>query len=51
MAMIAGLIFLMWIADRMRLIMFSYMPASYVAILFVVVLIVLQYGWRKAFRQ
>ncbi|MFK8056152.1 MAG: hypothetical protein AB8F78_08560 [Saprospiraceae bacterium] len=51
MGMIAGLIFIMWIADRMRLVMFSYMPASYVGIIFLVVLIVMQYGYRKAFRQ
>jgi len=50
MGMIAGLIFIMYIADRMRLIMFSYMPASYVGIIFLVVLIVMQVGWRKAFR-
>ncbi|MFK8056154.1 MAG: hypothetical protein AB8F78_08570 [Saprospiraceae bacterium] len=51
MGMIAGLIFIMWIADRMRLVMFSYMPASYVAVIFIGVLIVMQVGWRKAFRQ
>ncbi len=47
MMMIVGLISLMWIADRTRLIMFSYMPFVYVVLLFVALLVLLQWGWRR----
>lgn len=47
MLMIIGLICLMWVADRTRIIMFSYMPFAYVAALFVGLLVLLQWGWRR----
>lgn len=48
MAMIFGLIALMYIADRTRVILFSYMPFAYVLILFVGLLLLLNWGWRRA---
>ena len=47
MAMIVGLICLMWVADRTRVILFSYMPFAAVLVLFVVVLVGMQWGWRR----
>lgn len=48
MIMIAVLIVLMWIADKTRLIMFSYMPFGYVLALLVGLILLLNWGWRKA---
>ncbi len=47
MAMIFGLLCLMYVADRTRVIMFSYMPFVYVALLFVGLLLLLNWGWRR----
>ncbi len=46
-AMIFGLIALMFVADRTRLILFSYMPFVYVLLLFVGLLVLLNWGWRR----
>ena len=47
MAMIAGVTCLMYVADRTRLILFSYMPFAYVAVGFVLLIVLLNWGWRR----
>ena len=50
MAMIFGLICLMYVADRTRLILFSYMPFAYVAIGFVLLVVLIGWGLRRVAR-
>jgi hypothetical protein len=38
---------IMWIVDRTRLLIFSYLPFSYAIIFFIVLLVLLLLGWRR----
>lgn len=43
-ALIFVLIFVMWVADRLRLIMFSYLPAAWLAVIFLGLVLLVQWG-------
>ncbi len=49
-AMIAGLLFIMYLSQHFRWITFTYMPASAVVLGFVVVLLLMLWGWRRLAR-
>ncbi|MCP3932642.1 MAG: hypothetical protein GY705_26530 [Bacteroidetes bacterium] len=46
-AVIASALIIMWVLDRTRLIVFSYIPIAYVLCVFVVLLLVMGFGWSK----
>lgn len=45
--MIFALIAFLWFLSRIRLVIFSYMPLQYFALIFIGLLLLLIYGWRK----
>lgn len=45
--MLVTILGLMWILDRTRLLMFSYLPFQYVLLIFVGVLLVFRLGWSR----
>lgn len=45
--MISGALAIMWFLDKVRIIVFSYMPIHYLLIIFVVLLVVIRFGWRR----
>ncbi len=47
--MIGALLSFMWIADRTRLLIFSYWPFHYVLLLFVGLLLLMRFGWSRMF--
>lgn len=48
--MISGLIFIMYISEHFRWVTFTYMPASTVLIGFVLVLLLMLWGWKRMSR-
>ncbi|MCO6476983.1 MAG: hypothetical protein J5I94_10210 [Phaeodactylibacter sp.] len=46
---ITAVFILMWVADRTRIIVFSYLPFQYVILIFIALLLAIRYGWRRAF--
>ena len=40
---------IMWFIDRMRIIVFSYLQFEYVILFFIGLLLVIRFGWRRAF--
>lgn len=46
---IAATLSLMWIVDRTRIIVFSYLRFEYVLLIFAALLFLIRIGWRKAF--
>ncbi len=48
--MITGALAVMWFLDKVRIIVFSYMPIHYLLIIFVVLLVVIRYGWTRVAR-
>ncbi len=48
--MIAAVLMLMWIFDRTRLLVFSYMPFQYVLFIFVAILVAIRWGWSRIAR-
>ena len=46
---ISAALLIMWFVDRTRIIVFSYLPFQYVILIFIGLLVVIRYGWRKAF--
>lgn len=49
--MIASTLILMWLADRMRVIVFSFLPFQYVLLIFLVVLFAIRFGWSRMFQK
>lgn len=47
--MIGAILALMWIADKTRIIVFSYLPFQQVILIFVVLLIAVRIGWSRFF--
>lgn len=45
--MISGALAIMWFMGKVRIIVFSYMPIHYLLIIFLVLLVVIRYGWRR----
>jgi len=45
--MISAALAIMWFLDRVRIVVFSYMPIQYLLIVFVVLLVVIRYGWAR----
>ncbi|PHI20110.1 hypothetical protein CEQ90_09145 [Lewinellaceae bacterium SD302] len=45
--MIAATMSIMWFADRVRIIVFSYLPIQYLLIIFLVLLFVIRLGWKR----
>ncbi len=48
--MIASILFLMWIAEKTRIIVFTYLPFQYVILIFVGMLIVFRFGFSQLFK-
>lgn len=48
---IAATLTLMWVADRTHIIFFSYMPFYYALIIFILLLVVIRFGWSKLVRK
>ena len=48
--MIGALLSLMWIADKTRILVFSYLPFQTVLLILAVLLVVIRFGWHKLFR-
>jgi hypothetical protein len=48
--MIAAILGLMWLADRTRIIVFSYLPIQYALLIFVGLLLVVRFTWSRFFR-
>ena len=46
---ITAAFFIMWFIDRTRIWVISFLPFQYVILIFVGLLIIIRYGWRKAF--
>jgi hypothetical protein len=46
--MITAVLALMWLVDRTRLIVFSYIRIEYVLLILVGLLVLVRYGWRRA---
>ena len=44
---ISGLIFFLWIIDRLRIIAFTYMPIQYFLIVFILMIIAINWGLKK----
>lgn len=49
MMIIATVMALMWVVDRTRIIAITYLPFGYVVIIFIVLLVLLRYGWSMLF--
>ncbi len=47
--MIGSILALMWIADKTRILVFSYLPFQNVILIFVVLLIAVRFGWSRLF--
>lgn len=47
---IAATLVLMWVFERTHIIIFSYMPIGVALLIFVVLLLVIRYGWKVMFR-
>ena len=47
---ISAALIIMWFVDRTRIIVFSYLPFQYVILIFIGLLLIIRYGWSKAFR-
>lgn len=47
--MILAVFAIMWFIDRTRIVVFSYLPFTQVLLIFVVLLLVIRYGWKKSF--
>ncbi len=47
--MISGALIIMWVIDRTRIWAITYVPFQYVILMFVVLLVVIRYGWKRAF--
>ena len=45
--MISSAIIIMWFIDRVRIVVFSYMPIQYLLIIFIVLLVAIRFGWRR----
>ena len=45
--MIGAAFAIMWFIDRVRIIVFSYMPVQYLLLIFIILLIVIRYGWTR----
>lgn len=45
--MIAATMSIMWFIDKVRIIVFSYMPIQYLLIIFLVLLFVIRMGWKR----
>lgn len=45
--MISAAIIIMWFIDRVRIVVFSYMPIQYLLIIFLVLLAFIRFGWRR----
>lgn len=45
--MIAAALILMWFIDRVRIIVFTYMPIQYLLLIFLGLLFVIRLGWRR----
>ncbi|MEM7573150.1 MAG: hypothetical protein AAF433_09630 [Bacteroidota bacterium] len=48
--MVAGALAIMWFIDRVRLIVFSYLPIQYLFLILIGLLLVIRYGWRSVTR-
>lgn len=49
--MISTVLALMWIVDRTRILVFSYIPFVYVLLIFSGLLILFHFGWKKLFKS
>lgn len=49
--MIISIFAIMWFIDRVKLIVFSYLPIQYLLLIFLVILIVVRVGWSKMFKS
>ncbi|MEM9526928.1 MAG: hypothetical protein AAGA31_09985 [Bacteroidota bacterium] len=45
--MISAAIIIMWFIDRVRIVVFSYMPIQYLLLIFLVLLAFIRFGWRR----
>ena len=45
--MIASALAIMWFVDRVRIVVFSYMPIQYLLLIFVGLLLLIRYGWKR----
>lgn len=45
--MISAAIIIMWFIDRVRIVVFSYMPIQYLLVIFLVLLAFIRFGWRR----
>lgn len=45
--MISAALVIMWFLDKVRIVAFTYMPIQYLLIIFLVLLFVIRYGWRR----
>ena len=48
--MIAGALAIMWFIDKVRLIVFSYLPIQYLFLILIGLLLIIRYGWRSVTR-
>lgn len=48
--MIAGALAIMWFIERVRIVVFSYMPIQYLLLIFLVLLFLIRFGWRRMAR-
>ena len=46
---ISAALIIMWFVDHTRIIVFSYLPFQYVVLIFIGLLLIIRYGWSKAF--
>jgi len=45
--MISAALAIMWFVDRMRIVVFSYMPIQYLLFIFIGLMVIIRYGWSK----
>lgn len=45
--MIGGAFAIMWFIDRVRIIAFTYLPIQYLLVIFIVLLVVIRFGWTR----
>lgn len=49
--MISAALIIMWFIDRMRILVFSYMPIQYVLLLFAGLLLMVRFGWSRLMKN
>lgn len=45
--MISAALAIMWFIDKVRIVAFTYMPIQYLLVIFLVLLVVIRYGWSR----